>query len=300
MSIIALGTLALDTIKTPSGKRIDILGGSAAHFGMSARFFTETSLVANIGQDFPTRYLNLLEQRKIDLTSVIRQKGRTFRWNGEYQKNNLNNAITISTQLGVLNEFRPKLTLSQRRARYIFLANVDPDIQSKFLRNFPSPSLVGLDSMNYWINNKPLVLKRLLKQVDVFVVNDAEAKQLSAEPNLIKAAKTLHRLGPRIVVIKKGEHGVLFYFNKSIYCLPAYPLENIIDPTGAGDTFAGGFMGFLSNSKEITAGILKQAVVYGIVLASFNVEGFGLSRLSNLTIVDVKRRLKKFRKMMKF
>ena len=299
MNIITLGTLALDTIKTPSGKRKDILGGSAVHFAISAGFFANVNLVANVGGDFPKRYLEFLKGKGINLDSVKKEEGRTFRWKGEY-KVDLNTAITLNTELGVLSAFKPEVTEVQKKIKYVFLANVDPDIQAKFLNSLNSPKLVGLDSMNYWIEHKRAPLLKLLKRIDIYVANDAEARQLTGEINLIKSAKKLSRLGPPIVIIKKGEHGVMFYFNKMIFCLPAYPVERIVDPTGAGDSFAGAFMGYLSKEKKINISTIKKSVVYGIILSSFNVEGFGLDRMARLKYSEIKERLMEFKQKIEF
>jgi len=299
MSIIVLGTVALDTVKTPFGKRRHMLGGSAVHFAMSARLFANVNLVAIIGRDFPKKYLDFLHQRGIILTSLIRGKGRTFKWEGQYQ-GDLNTALTLNTELGVLCAFRPAVSEKQRRIKHIFLANVDPDIQRHLLENMHSPHLVGLDSMNYWINHKRKELLRLLKRVNIYVANDQEARALSGEANLIKAARCLYNYGPRMVLIKKGEHGVLFFSDKFIFSLPGYPTEKVIDPTGAGDTFAGGFMGYLTKVKRINEISIKKAIVYGTVAASFNVEDFGLNKTAHLTIEDLENRITEFRKCISF
>lgn len=295
MSIIVLGTVALDTVKTPYGIRKHMLGGSAVHFAIVARLFTNVNLVAIIGEDFPKRHINFLHQKGLILTSLIREKGRTFKWEGEY-KGDLNTALTLNTELGVLSAFRPVISEEQRHIEYIFLANVDPDVQRHLLDNMHTPKLIGLDSMNYWINHKRNALLRLLKKVNIYVANDQEARSLSGEDNLIKAAKYLYSRGPRMVLIKKGEHGVLFYSDKFIFSLPAYPTAKVIDPTGAGDTFAGGFMGYLTKAKKINEAILKKAIVYGTVAASFNVEGFGVNRTAGLTVSDLEERVDYFRK----
>ncbi|PIQ91111.1 MAG: sugar kinase [Candidatus Omnitrophica bacterium CG11_big_fil_rev_8_21_14_0_20_41_12] len=300
MSIIVLGTVALDSVKTPFGKHQELLGGSAAHFSMAARLFTKVNLIAIVGRDFPKQHIAFLKSKGINLSSLIMEKGKTFRWEGEYQ-GDLNCALTINTELGVLSVFKPQVTDAQRKIENIFLANVDPDIQEHFLRKMHSPKLVGLDSMNYWINTKRKALIKLLKLIDIYVANDQEARDLSGESNLIKAARCLSSFGPRMVLIKKGEHGVLFYSRslhaKSglVFSLPAYPVEKVIDPTGAGDTFAGGFMGYLAKSAKINASVIKQALAYGTVAASFNVEDFGLLRTHKLTLKDLERRLIEFK-----
>ncbi|PIQ88253.1 MAG: sugar kinase [Candidatus Omnitrophica bacterium CG11_big_fil_rev_8_21_14_0_20_42_13] len=299
MSIIVLGTVALDSVKTPHGRRNNLLGGSAAHFAMSARFFNEVNLVAIVGEDFPRKHIDFLHKNGIILTSLIKSGGKTFRWSGEY-KGDLNTALTLSTELGVLSFFKPKITDHQRKIENVFLANVDPEIQSHLLKSMHSPRLVGLDSMNYWIHNKRKALFKLLKLVDIYVANDQEARDLSGEHNLIKAARYLRGKGPRFIVIKKGEHGVLFYCDRFIFSYPAFPVEKVVDPTGAGDTFAGGFMGYLSVQKSISEKILKRAVIYGTILSSFNVEGFGLEKTSVLTKKAVNSRLNKFKKILAF
>jgi sugar/nucleoside kinase (ribokinase family) len=294
MSIIVLGTVALDTVKTPFGRRKELLGGSAAHFSMAARLFAKVNLIAIVGEDFPPRHIAFLKSKRLNLSSLIVDKGKTFRWEGQYQ-GDLNSALTLNTQLGVLSVFKPQVSSEQRKIKNIFLANVDPDIQKHLLAKMHSPRLVGLDSMNYWIDTKRKELVKLLKHVDIYVANDQEARTLSGENNLIKAAKRLCALGPRMILIKKGEHGVLFYNQKFIFSLPAYPVEKVVDPTGAGDTFAGGFMGYLVKAGKVDSLTIKKALAYGTVAASFNVEDFGLSRTSKLTRADLERRLTKFK-----
>lgn len=299
MSIIVLGTVALDSVKTPFGRRKELLGGSAAHFSMAARLFTGVNLIAIVGNDFPLKHIVFLKSKGLNLSSLIVSKGKTFRWEGEYQ-GDLNSALTLNTQLGVLTEFKPHVSEAQRKIENIFLANVDPDIQEHLLAKMHSPKLVGLDSMNYWINTKRKELVKLLKRIDIYVANDQEARSLSGESNLIKAAKRLRSLGPRMVLIKKGEHGVLFYSDRFIFSLPAYPVERVIDPTGAGDTFAGGFMGYLSKVGRIDSLTLKKALAYGTVAASFNVEDFGLNRTSKLTSRDLEKRITGFKNCFSF
>lgn len=299
MSIIVLGTVALDTVKTPFGRRRHMLGGSAVHFAMAARLFTNVNLVAIVGRDFPKRYIDFLHQKGIILTSLIKSTGMTFKWEGEY-KGDLNTALTLNTELGVLSAFSPSVSAEQRKIKHIFLANVDPDIQRHLLERMHSPRLVGLDSMNYWISHKRRPLLRLLKKVDIYVANDQEARSLSGESNLIKAARYLYSCGPKMVLIKKGEHGVLFYTDKFIFSIPAYPTDKVIDPTGAGDTFAGGFMGYLSRADKINEASVKKAIAYGTVAASFNVGGFGVERTNRLTLKELENRVARFRKFILF
>ena len=300
MSLIALGTVALDHIKTPHGERPDILGGSAAHFAMSARFFTKVHLVAVVGNDFPKKHLDFLKKKKIDTTSIMMGHDKTFRWRGEYKQGDLNTAITLETILGVLLNYEPQIAHHQKDLPNVFLANFDPDIQMKLLPLMKKPRLIGLDSMNLWIQHKRPSLLKLMKKVDLFVANDGEARALSGEHNLIKAAKYLRQLGPKLIVVKKGEHGVLFYSDRFIFSFPAYPVEEVVDPTGAGDTFAGGLMGYLSRAGQVNEKTLKQAVLYATTLASFNVEGFGMDRTAQLTMKDVNQRLKKLLKFISF
>ncbi|MFC1674926.1 PfkB family carbohydrate kinase [Candidatus Omnitrophota bacterium] len=299
MSVLVLGTVALDTVRTPAGARKDMLGGSAAHFAMSARLFGKVNLVASVGEDFPRRHIDLLRRRGIDLSSLVKSPDKSFRWEGKYS-GDLNTAVTLRTRLGVLLSFKPKITQRQKNINYVFLANVDPDIQRDLLSQVRSPGLVALDSMNYWIKHKRKALLRILKRVDIYVANDQESRDLSGESNLVKAAKRLRSLGPQMVLIKKGQHGVLFYSDRFILSLPAFPIANVIDPTGAGDTFAGGFMGSLSQDKSITAASIKRALALGTVAASFNIEGFGVERTARLTIKDLKARLSRFKNCFSF
>ena len=299
MSVIVLGTVALDPVKTPFGTRKHILGGSAVHFAMSARLFTKVSLVAIIGKDFPAQYIKFLRKKGLILTSLIIEKGKSFKWEGEY-RGDLNTALTLNTDFGVLSAFKPRVSEEEKKIKHIFLANVDPDIQRHLLERMYSPHLVGLDSMNYWINNKRRSLLSLLKKVDIYVANDQEARALAQEHNLLKAAKHLRSLGPSMILIKKGEHGVLFYCDKFIFSLPAYPTDKVIDPTGAGDTFAGAFMGYLAKVNKINTTSLKKAILYGTIAASFNIEDFGLNKTANLSLRSLEERLNRFRNIVMF
>ena len=299
MSILVLGTAALDTVKTPSGVRKKMLGGSAVHFAMSCRLFTRVHLVAIVGEDFPARYVDFLRRRGIILDSLLRGAGSTFHWAGEYE-GDLNTALTRKTALGVLASFCPVITASQRRIKNVFLANVDPDIQRSLLDRMEAPQIIALDSMNYWIQNKRRSLKRMLKRVTIYVANDQEARSLTGEHNLLKASRGLLRMGPEMVLIKKGEHGVIFCCDKYMFSLPAFPTHEVVDPTGAGDTFAGGFMGYLSRAGKLNARTIKQALVYGTIVASFNVEAFGLDKTSLLTVKDLGSRLQQYRQIVLF
>lgn len=295
MSLLVLGTVALDNVKTPHGFRPDMLGGSATHFSMSARLFTQVHLVAIIGRDFPKNHINFLRRKGIDLVSLKVGDGKSFRWEGEYKKEDLNTALTLATELGVLVSFIPEIAHHQKKLPNLFLANIDPDIQMGLLQMMHKPRLVGLDSMNLWINHKKDSLLNLMKHVDLFVANDGEARALTGEHNLVKAAKQLRKFGPKLIVIKKGEHGALFYSDKVKFSFPAYPVDEVIDPTGAGDTFAGGLMGYLSKVKTLSPAELKRAILYGITIASFNVQGFGMEKTAPLTLPKVHKRLKELK-----
>jgi sugar/nucleoside kinase (ribokinase family) len=299
MSLLVLGTVALDTVKTPLGLRKRMLGGSAVHFSMSARLFTDIHLVAVVGKDFPLEHINFLKRKGIIMDSLIHSDGKTFHWEGKYE-GDLNSAITLQTHLGVLLDFKPQVNFKDKSIKNVFLANIDPDIQWDLLEVMDHPRIVAVDSMNYWINTKRASLLRLLKKVNIYVANDAEARSLSGETNLIKAARSLRSLGPDIILIKKGEHGVLLYNDRFIFSLPAYPVDRVIDPTGAGDTFAGGFMGYLSRSGKIDRSTIKKAVCYGTIAASFNVEGFGVERTRRLNRGQLEKRLKEFKDMVMF
>jgi len=299
MSIVVLGTVALDTVQTPYGRREKMLGGSATHFSMAARLFTDVHLAAIVGKDFPRCHIDFLKRKGIILDSLIRADGATFHWEGAYE-GAMHSALTKKTELGVLREFCPRVAAHQRRIRHVFLANVDPDLQQKLLACMDRPRLVGLDSMNYWIHAKRASLLKLLKKVDIFVANDQEARDLSAEHNLIKAARWLRAQGPEMVLIKKGEHGVLFYCSRFMASLPAYPTDTVVDPTGAGDTFAGGFMGYLSTQRKFDRRAVQQALAFGTIAASFNVEAFGTEKTSCLRINDLEKRMRHFRGIVLF
>ncbi len=291
MSLLVMGTVALDDIQTSSGVRKDLLGGSASHFSMSASLFTPTHIVGVVGRDFPKRHLHLFVSKGIDVSSLQIKDGKTFHWTGEYDAKDWNSAITRATELGVLQGYAPRVTPAQAKMKHLFLANDDPDAQMDLLRQMEQPELVGLDSMNLWINIKKPSLVRLIKRVDLFVANDGEAKMLTGEGNLIKAAHALRRMGPKYVVVKKGEHGVLFYSDQVQFAFPAFPIEKVVDPTGAGDTFAGGLMGYLVKMRKLTPANFRKACLYATACSSFNVEGFGVARTSTLTLADVRSRM---------
>lgn len=299
MEILVIGSVALDSVQTPFGKKEEVLGGSATYFAYSASFFTKVKLVATIGEDFPPTYLKVLKARPICLEGLQRLRGKTFRWKGNYEYD-LNCAHTIATQLNVFAGFDPVLPEEYKRTECVFLANIDPEIQHKVLRQVTSPKLVALDTMNCWIENKRQQLLKVLKQIDIFILNDAEARQLSNQSNLVRAASKILKLGPKIVIIKKGEHGSILASDSLFFVAPAYPLETIYDPTGAGDVFAGGFLGHLARSRSINQRTLRQAIIFGTVMASFNVESFSLNRLRRLKFGQIEQRYREFRKLTHF
>jgi sugar/nucleoside kinase (ribokinase family) len=293
--LLVIGSVALDTVQTPFGKVTEALGGSATFFSYSASFFTQVRLVATVGDDFPEEHLRLLKDRGVDIAGLrVTAGGRTFRWTGAYGYD-LNEARTLDTQLNVLADFHPALADDVARVPYLFLANIDPVLQLDVLRQMRQrPRLVALDTMNFWIQGKRDDLVRVLREVDVVTINDGEARQLAGEPNLVKAARTISAMGPKTVVVKRGEYGALLLTGDAFFAVPAYPLESVFDPTGAGDTFAGGFMGFLASEDRVDAATMRRAMVYGSVMASFTVEDFSLNRLTRLTSAEIEERYRAF------
>jgi sugar/nucleoside kinase (ribokinase family) len=299
MSIVVVGTVAFDTVETPFGKGENVLGGSATYFSTSASFFTDVSLVAVVGEDFPDEHVRFLQSRDINTDGLQRIPGKTFHWTGRYGYD-LNEAQTLDTQLNVLTEFKPDLPGSYRDAEYLFLANIDPDLQLEVLGQMHEPKLVACDTMNFWISSKPEALRRVLQKVDIVVINEGEARQFTGEPNLVKAARQIIALGCKRLVVKRGEYGVLMFTANSLFAAPAYPLEEVFDPTGAGDTFAGGFMGYLANTGDLSEDSIRQAIVFGSVMASFNVEDFSLDRMKRLDYKEIEARYKSFKSLTSF
>ncbi|MCK5491997.1 MAG: bifunctional hydroxymethylpyrimidine kinase/phosphomethylpyrimidine kinase [Candidatus Omnitrophica bacterium] len=299
MSILVVGSVALDKIKTPYGESNETLGGSATYFSASAVNFSPVNLVAVVGEDFPKNHIQLLKDRNIGLEGLTVQKGKTFRWEGEYGLD-FCDAKTIATHLNVFAQFNPVVPDKYRNNKYVFLANIDPEIQLKVLKQMNKPKLVACDTMNYWIESKRNHLMKVLKNVDIVFVNGSEAKQLTSEINLIKAGKEILKFGPKVVVVKKGEHGVILFSKNDIFVSPAFLLESISDPTGAGDTFAGGFMGYLAKNKLLNKTNLRNAVIHGCVMATFAVEDFSPKRLTSIKTADITQRLNKFKKFTEF
>lgn len=297
--LVVVGSVALDSVTTPFGKVREVLGGSATYFSYAASFFTNVRLVATVGDDFPEEHLRLLKERGIDMTGLQVSRGRTFRWVGEYGFD-LSEARTIDTQLNVFADFKPMLPSALKKTPFLFLANIAPELQLDVLRQMERPQLVALDTMNFWIQGRREALFRVLAEVDVLLVNDAEARQLVKEPNLIKAAREILKLGPRTVVVKRGEYGAVMVSNGHFFFVPAYPLESVFDPTGAGDTFAGGFMGYIAAQGVVDQATVRRAIVYGAVMASFTVEDFSLNRLSRLSTAEIERRYAGFQDLVRF
>lgn len=299
MSILVVGSVAFDSVETPFGKVAEVLGGSGTYFSTAASFFTPVSLVAVIGSDFSEEHLEFLRSRQVDLKGLQRAAGRTFRWQGRYGYD-LNEAETLDTQLNVFSDFRPELPETYRDAEYVFLANIDPELQLEVLRQVRRPKLVACDTMNFWISGKRQALLETLRHVDILVINEAEARQLAEEPNLAKAARRILAMGPRTLVVKRGEYGVIMFSAHSIFAAPAYPLEEVFDPTGAGDTFAGGFLGYLAANGDLTEDGLRRAIVFGSVMASFTVEDFSLDRLRSLEYRELEERYARVKLLTEF
>jgi sugar/nucleoside kinase (ribokinase family) len=300
MSILVVGTVAFDSIKTPFGKAERCLGGSATYFSVAASFFTAVDLIAVIGDDFTDEDMSIFRGRRINLDGLQRVGGaKTFFWAGEYGFD-LNVAKTLDTQLNVFAEFHPRLNEQQRNAEVLFLANIHPELQMDVLHQAKRPRLVALDTMNLWIDTKHEALENAFRQVDMVVINEAETRQFMREPNLVKAARGILALGPRTIVIKRGEYGVMMITKDVVFAAPAYPLENVFDPTGAGDTFAGGFLGYLASRREHNDREMRRAIIFGSVLASFTVEKFSLDRLREITLADIQERYRDFRALTHF
>ena len=299
MALLVVGSVAFDSVKTPFGEVKEVLGGSATYFSMAASFFTTVSLVAVVGDDFPDKYVQLLKSRKIDTTGLEHLPGRTFRWKGEYSFQ-LNEAHTLDTQLNVFQNFHPRMPENYKDKKVVFLANIDPDLQRDVLSQVHKPDLVACDTMNFWIEKKRESLVKTLKHVDIFIINDGEAREFSGESNLVKAAQVIRAMGPKTLIVKRGEYGVLLFTEHGIFAAPAYPLESVFDPTGAGDTFAGGFLGFLAGRMNFDHANIRKAIIFGSVMASFNVEDFSLNRMIKLNYDEIEKRYREFRHLTYF
>jgi sugar/nucleoside kinase (ribokinase family) len=299
MSILVVGSVAYDTVETPFGRAERVLGGSASFFSLAASFFTPVNLVGVVGQDFGEEQLRAFAGRPIDLEGLEHMEGKTFHWQGRYSWD-LNSRDTICTDLNVFEFFKPKIPARYRGSEVVFLGNIDPVLQREVLDQVSAPRIVACDTMNFWIKGKAEELKKTLARTQVLLVNDAEARELSGEWNLVKAARAIRALGPRTVVVKKGEHGVLMFHEDGSFAAPAYPLETVFDPTGAGDTFAGGFLGYLACCPQVDEGSLRRAIIMGSTLASFCVEAFSLDRLLSLTRPEIDERFRLFKRLTSF
>jgi sugar/nucleoside kinase (ribokinase family) len=299
MALLVVGSVALDSLETPFGRREEILGGSASYFSTCASFFGPTRVVAVVGEDFPEEHVAFLASRGVDLAGLVRKPGRTFRWKGRYEFD-LNTAHTLDTQLNVFADFQPDLPDAWRDSEYVFLGNIDPDLQRAVLDQVRAPRFVAADTMNFWIGSKRASLLKTLKRVDLLFVNDAEARQLAGEHNVVKAARKILGFGPRAVVVKRGEYGAIYFSGSEVFAASAYPVPDVFDPTGAGDSFAGGFMGYLARCGREEPAVMRRAIVVGSVLASFTVEQFSLDRLRTLTPAEIRGRYAEARQLAHF
>ena len=300
-SLLVVGSVALDDVDGPFGRHDDVLGGSASVFPSGAALFAArpAKLVAAGGDDFPEPHVSFLAGRGVDISGLERAKGKTFRWRGRYTAD-LSQRATLDTQLGVFAGFQPKLSAAHRGAEFVFLGNIDPSLQCDVIEQVDRPRFTACDTMNFWISGKPAELQRTLRRVDLLIVNDEEARQLAGVHNLVKAAAAIQKLGPKSVVVKRGDAGALLFHGGGLFSAPAFPVEDVRDPTGAGDTFAGGFMGYLARVGDTSAESLKRATVYGSVMASFCVEAFSLDRLRSLTREEIRARANEFSKLVHF
>ena len=296
MSLLVVGSVAFDTIESPSGKVEDELGGSAVYFSAGASLFSPVRIVAVVGNDFDMKNLDFLKEKHVDLGGIYMEEGETFRWGGRYMLD-VNERETIFTHLNVFENFKPVIPESYRESEYVFLANIDPDIQQDVLSQVKNPEFVVMDTMNHWINEKRDAVIKVLKNVDGIILNDSEVRDLSGEHNLIKAAQEVSKLGPELIIVKKGEHGAFIYAYDNYFFVPAYPLADVQDPTGAGDSFAGGFMGYIAQGGKLRFPEFKKGLVYGTSVASFCVEQFGLGSFRGKTRGNIEDRAKQFMNM---
>lgn len=300
MSLLVVGSVALDCIETPTERRDNVLGGSAVHFSYAASFFAKSRIVGVVGEDWPTQHTDMLVGRGVDVTGLSTVKGgKTFRWSGKYHQN-MNDRDTLEVHLNVLGDFNPQLPAAYRDSKFVFLGNAAPSTQLKVLEQVPNATLSVADTMDLWINIQRDELRQLLTKIDGLVLNDNEAKLLADDENLVRAGLKVLGMGPKFIVIKKGEHGAMFFSAKEKYMMPAYPTSQVVDPTGAGDSFAGGMMGYLAEQGTIEPRTLKHALAYGTVIASYNVEDFSLDRLKGLERADIDRRFNEYRDMLTF
>src|SRR5215216_928557 len=299
MTVLVVGSVALDSVETPFGKAELVLGGSANFFSASASHFAPVQLVGVVGSDYPMEKLEPLRARGVDFAGLEGADGASFRWRGRY-RHDLNSAETLETHLGVFSHFRPKIPEQFRRAPFVFLANIDPRLQLDVLNQVERPRLIACDTMNFWIQSRRPDILELLEHVDLVTLNDAEARQLTEKANLVQAAQWIMARGPRHVIIKKGEHGAFMFTEKSIFFAPAFPLESVFDPTGAGDAFAGGFIGYLAKTGDISEANIRRAVIYGSVMGSFAIEQFSIERLMTVSRAEIDQRMREMRRLVAF
>lgn len=300
MSLLVVGSVAFDAVETPFGKCEKMLGGSASHFSISASYYTDVRIVGVVGGDFTDAEQRVFDNHGIDTSDLEKiPDGKTFRWQGRYEYD-LNVAHTLDTQLNVFADFRPKLSPASKKSRLVFLGNIQPDLQREVREQVIDAELVALDTMNLWIDVAKESLLRTIRGVDLVIINDAEARQLTEIPNLIRAAREILSWGPRALIVKRGEYGAALFTRENYFAIPAYPLESVFDPTGAGDTFAGGFMGYLASQKDIDEAAMRRAMIFGSVMASFNVEEFGTDRVRRLTEDEINARFRAFKQMTHF
>jgi len=299
VSLVIVGSVAFDTIETPKIRRERIVGGSCSYSSLAASFFTNPKIVAVVGEDFPSEVIEFFKAKGVDTQGLEIKSGKSFHWEGRYG-NDPNIRTTIRTELNVFKDFRPQLLPEYRRADIIFLGNIDPDLQEDILAQAQNPRLTAMDSMNLWIENKPKLLLRTLRKIDVFFANDEEIKMLAQDLNLIRAGKKLLEHGPSLIVIKKGEHGALLIGKDYVFGVLAYPCEEVVDPTGAGDSFGGGFLGYLDKVQSFTEKDIRKAAVFGSVMASFAIEDFGIERFNSLSIQEIGKRFSDFKKLVSF
>jgi sugar/nucleoside kinase (ribokinase family) len=299
MTVLVVGSVALDSVETPFGKADEVLGGSANYFSASASHQTPVQLVGVVGSDYPVAKLDALKARGVDFAGLELAEGESFRWRGRY-RHDLNSAETLETKLGVFSHFKPKIPDQFKSAEYVFLANIDPRLQLDVLSQVQRPKLVACDTMNFWIESRRPELLELLGKVDLITLNDGEARQLTEQSNLVKAARWILERGPRTVLIKKGEHGAFMFTKSSVFYAPAFPLEDVFDPTGAGDSFAGGFMGWLARTGDLSESNMRRAVILGSAMGSFVVEGFSITRLLEVTRADIDARVSDFHELVTF
>src|SRR5688500_12039145 len=299
MSVLVVGSVALDSVETPFGKADNVIGGSGTFFSASASHLSPVQLVGVVGDDYPMAELEPLKKRGVDMAGLEQASGESFRWRGRY-RHDLNSAETLETRLGVFSHFSPKIPEQFRKAPFVFLANIDPRLQLDVLRQVQRPKLVACDTMNFWIESRRPDIIELIKHVDLITLNDGEARQLTEKTNLVQAAQWIMARGPRHVIIKKGEHGAYMFSSNSIFFAPAYPLENVFDPTGAGDAFAGGFIGYLSATGDLSEANMRRAVICGSVMGSFAVERFSIDRLMTVTRPEIDQRMTEMRRLVTF